>query len=57
MRGIICTDSGKLFSVGYDRSLCIWDTDHLAHTRAGFGKGAAKGKAKRLQATTAAAEP
>ena len=57
MRGIICTDSGKLFSVGYDRSLCIWDTDHLAHTRAGFGKGAAKGKAKKLQATTAAAEP
>ena len=57
MRGIICTDSGKLFSVGYDRSLCIWDTDHLAHTRAGFGKGAAKGKAKKLQATAAAAEP
>ena len=57
VRGVICTDSGKLFSVGYDRSLCIWDTDHLAHTRAGFGKGAAKGKAKKLQATTAAAEP
>ena len=57
VRGIICTDSGKLFGVGYDRSLCIWDTDHLAHTRAGFGKGAAKGKAKKLQATTAAAEP
>ena len=27
VRGIICTDSGKLFSVGYDRQLCMWDTD------------------------------
>ena len=25
--GVICTDSGKLFSVGYDRQLCMWDTD------------------------------
>ena len=57
IRMIICNESGKIFSVGYDRSLCIWDTDHLAHTRAGFGKGATKGKAKKLQATTAAAEP
>ena len=57
MRGIICTDSGKLFSVGYDRSLCIWDTDHLAHTRAGIGKGPAKGKGKKKEGATAAAEP
>ena len=32
VRAIISTESGKLFSVGYDRSLCIWDTDHLAQT-------------------------
>ena len=57
MRGIICTDSGKLFSVGYDRSLCIWDTDHLAHTRAGPGKGPAKGKGKKKEGAAAAAEP
>ena len=57
MRGIICTDSGKLFSVGYDRSLCIWDTDHLAHTRAGIGKGPAKGKGKKKEGAAAAAEP
>ena len=24
VRGIICTDSGKLFSVGYDRTLKQW---------------------------------
>ena len=33
VRGIVATPSGKLFSVGYDRSLCIWDTDHLAQVR------------------------
>ena len=27
VRGIICTDSGKLYSVGYDRMLVTWDTD------------------------------
>jgi len=27
VRGIISTDSGKLYSVGYDRMLCMWDTD------------------------------
>ena len=32
VRAIISTESGKLFSVGYDRSLCIWDTDHLAQS-------------------------
>ena len=44
MRGIICTESGKIFSAGYDRSLCIWDTDHLAHTKRGGPKGKAKKK-------------
>jgi len=32
VRGIVATDSGKLFSVGYDRSLAIWDTDHAPST-------------------------
>jgi WD40 repeat protein len=27
VRGIICTASGKLYSVGYDRRLCMWDTE------------------------------
>ena len=27
VRGILCIDSGKLYSVGYDRMLCMWDTD------------------------------
>ena len=27
VRGILSTVSGKLFSVGYDRQLCMWDTD------------------------------
>ena len=27
VRGILSTVSGKLFSVGYDRQLCTWDTD------------------------------
>ena len=43
VRGIICTEAGKLFSCGYDRSLCIWDTDHLAHTKVGHSTKA-KGK-------------
>lgn len=42
MRAIISTESGKLFSVGYDRSLCIWDTDHLALTSRSEGKAKKK---------------
>jgi len=45
VRAIISTEGGKLFSVGYDRSLCIWDTDHLAQTGLrGDGKAAKKKK-------------
>ena len=44
VRGIVCTDAGKLFSCGYDRSLCIWDTDHLAHAKLGQGT---KGRGKK----------
>ena len=39
VRAIISTEQGKLFSVGYDRSLCIWDTDHLAGIPGAEGKG------------------
>jgi len=42
VRAILSTDSGKLFSVGYDRSLCIWDTDHLAQTVRADGKNKKK---------------
>ena len=48
MRGIVCTEAGKLFSVGYDRALCIWDTDHLARTGA---SGGGKGKGKKIGGT------
>ena len=41
VRGIITTVSGKLFSVGYDRRLCMWDTDS---TRALFGDKQKKSK-------------
>jgi WD40 repeat protein len=51
VRGVITTESGKMFSVGYDRSLCIWDTDHLAHT--GLKEGA-RSKKKKGVADTAA---
>ena len=27
VRGIMTTNAGKIFSVGYDRRLCTWDTD------------------------------
>jgi len=39
VRGIISTVTGKIFSVGYDRRLCMWDTDS---TRAVGGKKKAK---------------
>lgn len=32
VRGIVATDSGKLYSTGYDRSIYVWDTD-LAYSR------------------------
>ena len=48
VRAILSTDSGKLFSVGYDRSLCVWDTDFLANAG---GPGAKKPKKKGAEAS------
>ena len=48
VRGIVATDSGKIYSVGYDRQLRIWDTDHLAQTSGGAKKKKAAPVAKSL---------
>ena len=43
VRGIISTVTGKIFSVGYDRRLCMWDTDSN-RSIGGKGKRAKKGE-------------
>ena len=44
VRGIIATDSGKLYTVGYDRTFCIWDTDH--QSKISLAGEATRGKKK-----------
>jgi len=43
VRGIITTESGKLYSVGHDRMLCMWDTDGSRKISEKPKKGKAKG--------------
>ena len=50
VRGILTTESGKVYSCGYDRSLCIWDSDSFSLERTEVGLNDKKKKGKKAEA-------
>ena len=50
VRGILTTESGKVYSCGYDRSICIWDSDSFSLERTEVGLNDKKKKGKKAEA-------